>query len=311
MPLDNQNMIELRNLSKSYTLPGNVQIPALKNINLTVKRGEIFGIIGESGAGKSTLIRSVNLLEPPSSGQVWVDDQDLTQLKPPALRHARQKIGMIFQHFNLLNSRTVYENIAFPLELVGFSKSAIAKKVNPLLELTGLSTRKKYYPRQLSGGQKQRVAILITHEMQVIKQICHQVAILENGHIAEQADILSFFSHNKSPIATRFIRAQAIHDLPKVLQQRIVTTQIDAGLPLWQLSFFGKAAEQPLITQLISTFGLSINILQAHMETISDEIIGVMLIEVTGSQEQLERAKTFLATQKVYVETIGYVTPAI
>jgi D-methionine transport system ATP-binding protein len=151
-------MIILRKISKNYTTPDGT-IPALHDINLHVLPGEIFGIIGKSGAGKSTLIRCANLLEAPTAGQVIINNQDLTTLSTSALRTARRKIGMIFQHFNLLASRTVYNNIAFPLELAGLDRHEISNIIQPLLELTGLTDKKNHYPAQLSGGQKQRVAI--------------------------------------------------------------------------------------------------------------------------------------------------------
>ena len=151
-------MIILRHVSKNYTTPDG-SIPALHDINLEVMPGEIFGIIGKSGAGKSTLIRCVNLLEKPTAGQVIVNNEELMSLSTGALRAARRKIGMIFQHFNLLASRTVYDNIAFPLELAGMPRDAMKKRILPLLELTGLTDKKNHYPLQLSGGQQQRVAI--------------------------------------------------------------------------------------------------------------------------------------------------------
>jgi D-methionine transport system ATP-binding protein len=151
-------MITLRHLSKNYTTPDG-SITALHDINLTVLEAEIFGIIGKSGAGKSTLIRCVNLLERPTSGEVSVNGEDLMNLSKSGLRQARRKIGMIFQHFNLLSCRTVYDNVSFPLELAGHSPSERHDIIMPLLELTGLTDKKNHYPAQLSGGQKQRVAI--------------------------------------------------------------------------------------------------------------------------------------------------------
>jgi D-methionine transport system ATP-binding protein len=151
-------MIQLQHVSKTYqTASGSLQ--ALKDINLSVDNGEIFGIIGKSGAGKSTLIRCVNLLERPTSGQVFVAGHELTLLTEDQLRKTRRKIGMIFQHFNLLSARTVYQNVAFPLELIHTDKNKIKEMVMPLLELTGLTEKAHDYPAQLSGGQKQRVAI--------------------------------------------------------------------------------------------------------------------------------------------------------
>jgi len=151
-------MIEIKNVNKVF-YQGDKAIHALSDIDLTIKQGSIFGVIGSSGAGKSTLIRCVNLLERPTSGQVVVDGIDLTQLSEQELTLTRRKIGMIFQHFNLLSSRTVFNNIALPLELAGESKSNIKSKVEGLLELVGLADKRDVYPANLSGGQKQRVAI--------------------------------------------------------------------------------------------------------------------------------------------------------
>lgn len=151
-------MIRLNQLTKTY---GNKhkQTTALRDLNLTITQGEIFGIIGHSGAGKSTLLRSINLLERPTSGEVWLGDTNLTALSDKELQQVRRKIGMIFQHFNLLSSATVYDNIAFPLRLVRASKEEIEQKVSNLLKLVGLEEHRNKYPAQLSGGQKQRVGI--------------------------------------------------------------------------------------------------------------------------------------------------------
>jgi D-methionine transport system ATP-binding protein len=151
-------MIIFDQVCKNYTTPAGT-VTALTDISLQVNPGEIFGIIGKSGAGKSTLIRCANLLEKPSSGRIVIANEELTRLSPKRLRAARRKIGMIFQHFNLLSSRHVYDNIALPLELCGHHRKDIAAKINPLLELTGLSDKRFAYPAELSGGQKQRVAI--------------------------------------------------------------------------------------------------------------------------------------------------------
>ena len=145
-------MIKLSNIEKIYDSPSG-PVKALKNISLEIGRGEIYGIIGLSGAGKSTLIRCINMLERPTSGQVIVDSRDLTAMSERELREARKDIGMIFQHFNLLSSATVYDNIAFPLRLSGTGEKEIKEKVEPLLNLVGLSDKANQYPSQLSGGQ--------------------------------------------------------------------------------------------------------------------------------------------------------------
>lgn len=151
-------MIELKELTKVYG-KGSKAATALSGLNLSIKKGEIFGVIGHSGAGKSTLIRCINLLERPTKGEVWVDGIELTALSQGQLQEKRRKIGMIFQHFNLLSSATVYDNIAFPLRLAGTSKAEIDRKVKDLLALVGLEEHWNKYPAQLSGGQKQRVGV--------------------------------------------------------------------------------------------------------------------------------------------------------
>ncbi|APB74463.1 MULTISPECIES: methionine ABC transporter ATP-binding protein [Paenibacillus] len=151
-------MIELKQLTKHYG-KGNRRVNALSGLNLSIKRGEIFGVIGHSGAGKSTLIRCINLLERPTSGEVWVDGVNLATVSQSQLQKQRRKIGMIFQHFNLLSSATVYDNIAFPLRLVNTPREKLDMKVRELLELVGLEEHSGKYPSQLSGGQKQRVGI--------------------------------------------------------------------------------------------------------------------------------------------------------
>lgn len=151
-------MIQLQSISKCYQ-EGNQSFEALRNIHLHINKGEIFGIIGPSGAGKSTLLRCVNALEQPNVGSVLIDGTNILTLSPEKLRKTRRSIGMIFQHFNLLSSRTVYQNIAFPLEISGFNKQDIKDKVLKMAQLTGLETKLEQYPAQLSGGQKQRVAI--------------------------------------------------------------------------------------------------------------------------------------------------------
>lgn len=347
-------MIQLTKLHKSYRLPNNTRVDALKGINLTIKRGEIFGIVGESGAGKSTLIRCVNRLETPDAGEVIVDGQDLMGLDDAQLRAARRNIGMIFQHFNLLNTRTVYQNIAFPLELLrssGDTDASIMERTRALMDLTGLTERKNHYPAELSGGQKQRVAIaralacnphvllsdeatssldpetkhnilqlltkintelgltilLITHEMAVIKEICHRLAILENGQIAEESHVLDFFSRPQTATARKFARAFALHDLPQNLRDRLTDSQAEKAFPLWRLSFIGKAAEAPFISYLAREFSLNLSILQAQIEQIRDETVGVMLVEADGLPEKIAQGKNYLHKNGVYVEEIGYV----
>ena len=151
-------LIELKEISKEFR-SGELRVKAVQDLSLEIREGDVFGVIGFSGAGKSTLVRCINLLERPDSGSVRVDGRDMLALKPAELRQARKKIGMIFQHFNLMPSRTVADNVAYPLRRSGLSRQEIRERVRELLELVGIADKAKVYPSQLSGGQKQRVAI--------------------------------------------------------------------------------------------------------------------------------------------------------
>lgn len=340
-------MIELINLCKTYA--NGVQ--ALNNINLRVEAGEIYGIIGKSGAGKSTLIRCVNLLEQPTSGQVFVNGQELTRLSKMELRQARHKIGMIFQHFNILHSATVYDNIALPLVLSHLSKQQVYQTVMPLLELTGLTERKDHYPAELSGGQKQRVAIaralanrpklllcdeatsaldphttsailellktinqqlnltilLITHEMEVVKSICNRVAILEHGSLIEETTATQLITHPQTPIAKEFVRTILKQDLPNYLQRQISPEANDNSYPIWRIWFHGKSSCEPLTSHLIHKLGLEINILQANLEHIQNQMIGIMLVEAIADKPKLAAGMEYLHNHGLKVEVLGYV----
>src|SRR5690625_1306712 len=241
-------MISIEGLSKVF-VSNKKKITAVDDLTLSINEGEIFGVIGYSGAGKSTFVRLLNRLEQPTSGRVIMGEKEITALNSKELRLARQDIGMIFQHFNLLWSRTVEDNIAFPLEIAGFSKAERKEKVQNLINLVGLSGREKAYPSQLSGGQKQRVGIaralandpkvllcdeatsaldpettnsildllvdinkklgltiiLITHEMHVIRKICNRVAVMEDGKIVEQGDVLNVFSKPEQLVTKKFV----------------------------------------------------------------------------------------------------------
>ncbi|MDN4592738.1 methionine ABC transporter ATP-binding protein [Polycladomyces subterraneus] len=244
-------MIVLDQVNKVYPSSKDGDVVALQDINLRIERGEIFGIVGHSGAGKSTLLRLLNGLEKPTSGSVTVDGISISESGDRELREARKKIGMIFQHFHLLWSRTVWENVAFPLELAGKSKKEIREKVDALLERVGLSHRANAYPAQLSGGQKQRVGIaralandpsvllcdeatsaldpetttsilqllkeihrdtgitmvIITHEMSVVKRMCHRMAVMEAGKVVEMGEVETLFREPKHPVTQQFVQS--------------------------------------------------------------------------------------------------------
>ena len=344
-------MIKIINLEKTYaSKSGNIN--ALQGVSLNIKAGEIFGIIGQSGAGKSTLIRCINRLENPTKGQVFVADNEITAMNDSQLRKARYEIGMIFQHFNLLASRTVYENIAFPLEIQGISKKEISNKVLPLLELVGLADRASYYPSQLSGGQKQRVGIaralatnpkvllcdeatsalepqttksilellkdinkrfnltivLITHEMQVIKEICDKVAVIEGGRIIEQGSILDVFTNPQQETTKEFISVINSRDLPKIIQHlNIKDTPSPNSNLLLRLSFIGDSTEEAFVAGLVKRFSVEASILYGNIDYIQNTPYGTLLIELSGEQSNIQKSLSYLQNQDLKTEVIGYV----
>ena len=241
-------MIRLEHITKTFQTK-ETNLHAVNDVSLTIDQGNIFGIIGFSGAGKSTLVRCINLLEVPSKGKVWIRNTNLLELSEEELRKERQKMGMIFQHFNLLAQRTVLDNVTFPLEITGKKKAQAREKARELLKLVGLEDKESSYPAQLSGGQKQRVAIaralatdpdillcdeatsaldpittsnilallkeineklgltivIITHQMEVVKQICHKVAIMEEGKVVEEGLVSQVFTTPKSEVTKKLL----------------------------------------------------------------------------------------------------------
>lgn len=344
-------MIKLLNIEKTYNSPSG-PVKALKNISLEIRRGEIYGIIGLSGAGKSTLIRCINMLERPTSGQVIVDSKDLTSMSERELREVRKDIGMIFQHFNLLSSATVYDNIAFPLRLSGTGEEEIRRKVEPLLSLVGLSDKAEQYPSQLSGGQKQRVGIaralasdpkvllcdeatsaldpqttksilelirdinqklsltvvVITHEMQVIKDICDKVAVIENGVIAEQGTVMDVFTNPQKPITKEFISVLLSNDLPTAFRGNAISRDpVPGSYLLLRLIFLGESADDPVIAGMIRSCNIECTMLFGNLDQIKSTPFGRMIIGITGEDAEVERALDYLRNHDLKMEVIGYV----
>jgi D-methionine transport system ATP-binding protein len=343
-------MIEIKQVNKVF-YQGSTAIDALIDINLHIPEGTIFGVIGSSGAGKSTLIRCVNMLEAPTSGSVIVDGIDLTTLKKAELSEARRNIGMIFQHFNLLSSRTVFDNIALPLELAGKDKSAIETKVSELLTLVGLADKRNSYPSNLSGGQKQRVAIaralasdpkvllcdeatsaldpattqsilellreinrklkitmlLITHEMDVVKSICHQVAIIGDGKLVEKGSVGEIFAHPKTELAHEFIRSTLDLTIPEDYQSRLQSTRVEGSYPLVRLEFTGATVDAPLMSQIARKFGIDVSILSSDLDYAGGVKFGMMVAELFGNEQDDNAAIQYLRDHNVKVEVLGYV----
>lgn len=339
-------MISIEGLSKYYTSKEK-KIAAVDDLTLHIEEGEIFGVIGYSGAGKSTFLRLLNRLEDPSKGRIVIDQQEISALNTKQLRLARQEIGMIFQHFNLLWSRTVKDNVAFPLEIAGFSKAKREERVHELLELVGLSDREHAYPSELSGGQKQRVGIaralandpkvllcdeatsaldpettnaildllisinkklgltiiLITHEMHVIRKICNQVAVMENGKVVEQGDVLDVFLHPKQTVTKRFVeQVMGVNDEDDGVSHLINTY---AHGKLLRLHFIGEVSNQAIISQVAKNFAIDINILQGKITQTQRGAYGTLFVQIEGTNEEVNKAVTFISDEtSVEVEVI-------
>ena len=346
------SMIRLAAIKKSYESAAG-EVTALKGVDLEIERGEIYGIIGLSGAGKSTLIRCINMLERPTEGKVIVDGKDLTALSEAELREERKGIGMIFQHFNLLSSATVYDNVAFPLKLAGKSASEIKPKVTELLALVGLADKADNYPSHLSGGQKQRVGIaralasdpkvllcdeatsaldpqttksilalirdinrrmgltvvVITHEMQVIKDICDRVAVIDGGIIAEEGDVVDVFTAPREPITKEFISVLLSNELPTAFRGNPITKEPSSdSYMLLRLTFLGERADDPVLADMIRRFpDIEVTMLFGTLDQMKDLPFGRMIIGIRGERREIEAAITYLSAQHLKQEVIGYV----
>lgn len=339
-----ENMIILDQVKKVFQTSSG-QVTAVDSVNLEIKKGEIFGIIGYSGAGKSTLIRMLNLLERPTDGTVTIDGKDLTKVSAKELRLARQQIGMVFQHFNLLWSRTVYENIAFSLEIAGVKKNEIKPRVLELIQLVGLNGKENNYPSQLSGGQKQRVGIaralannpkvllcdeatsaldpqttdeildllvtinrkynltivLITHEMHVIQKICHHVAIMENGRIVEQGDVLTVFRTPSHSVTKRFVK-QVVNEDESLNMLDTLSKQFPDG-KIVLLKYFQGNAEKPFITNVIRKYDVDINIIHGKVVQTQDGGYGSLYVQLTGND--INSALNYLKEAGVEIEVMA------
>ena len=338
-------IIELKDISKKFQSENQI-FTAVDNVSLSVKRGEIFGIIGYSGAGKSTLVRAINLLGRPTSGSVIVRGKDFLSLNPKELREERKKIGMIFQHFNLMKSRTVEANVAFPLKRSGLSKTEISERVNELLKLVEIESKAKDFPSQLSGGQKQRVAIaralannpdillcdeatsaldptttrsilallkrlnkelgltivIITHQMEVIKEICDKVAVMENGKIVEQGEVFDIFAKPQNEITKRFIRStSSLTKIEKLIEENSPVVNLGEDEVLVRFTFIEKNVSEPIISAMSRLYEITINIIFADVEIVQNAPIGGTVAIVSGEKAVIERALAHIAQQGVGV----------
>ncbi|MFU9137442.1 methionine ABC transporter ATP-binding protein [Erwinia tasmaniensis] len=340
-------MIVLRNVSRVFNTSAG-PVTAVDDVSLEVGQGQIYGIIGYSGAGKSTLIRLLNGLEKPTAGSVTIAGQNIATANGEALRAARLKISMVFQHFNLLWSRTVSENIAFSLQIAGAPKAQIQARVKELIELVGLAGKENTYPSKLSGGQKQRVGIaralannpevllcdeatsaldpqttdailellldinrklqltivLITHEMHVVRKICHRVAVMEEGRIVEEGEVLSVFTHPQKPVTRQFVKQTTEYSSADTPFNAALVDG-DAGSVL-KLTFVGHNTSQPIVGELTLKYALPFNILHGKMTQTAHGTFGELWLQVPASGAQLENILADLHARAVTTEVVNH-----
>lgn len=340
-------MIVLSNVCKTFD-SAQGRVVAVDDVNLVVEAGQIYGIIGYSGAGKSTLIRLLNGLETPTSGSIEVDGFDIARAKGQQLRQARLKISMVFQHFNLLWSRTVSQNIAFSMQIAGVPKAQIKQRVAELVALVGLQGREDAYPTQLSGGQKQRVGIaralannpgvllcdeatsaldpqttdsilellldinrklnltivLITHEMHVVRKICHRVAVMENGRIVEEGPVIDVFTQPQQPITRQFVKQVSQYQETEENFNPLLAQHLPGAI--FKLTFVGMQTHQAVISDVIQRYRVTINILHGKISHTLNGSFGELYIHAEGNDLQIDNMLKLLKERDIAVEVIKH-----
>ncbi|OJT41296.1 methionine ABC transporter ATP-binding protein [Serratia plymuthica] len=340
-------MIVLSNVCKTFD-SAQGRVVAVDDVNLAVEAGQIYGIIGYSGAGKSTLIRLLNGLETPTSGSIEVDGFDIARAKGNQLRQARLKISMVFQHFNLLWSRTVSQNIAFSMQIAGVPKAQIKQRVAELVALVGLQGREDAYPSQLSGGQKQRVGIaralannpgvllcdeatsaldpqttdsildllldinrklnltivLITHEMHVVRKICHRVAVMENGRIVEEGPVIDVFTQPQQPITRQFVKQVSQYQETEESFNPLLAQHLPGAI--FKLTFVGMQTHQAVISDVIQRYRVTINILHGKISHTLNGSFGELYIHAEGNDLQIDNMLKLLKERDIAVEVIKH-----
>ena len=342
-------MIVLDHISRVFP-GGGGDVQAVRDVSLTIQDGEIYGIVGFSGAGKSTLVRCINLLERPDKGRVLVNGVDLTALRGAALSRERRKIGMIFQQFNLFATRTVLENVAFPLKYRGMRRQDIRKKAEKLLRFVELEDKKDAYPSQLSGGQKQRVAIaralasapkvllcdeatsaldpqttgsilkllrrlntelgitivIITHQMQVVKEICGRVAVMENGRVVEEGDVFSVFANPQQPVTRSFIDTTTnLSQIHTLIEEGASITQLKPGECIIRMKYLERSASEALVSQISRRFSVDLNIICGSVDMIGSNPLGGLIVIASGGAENIGRMIDYLREKNVEVEVLS------
>lgn len=348
--MDLPYIITLKDIEHIYANNHN-ENSSLKRINLDIERGAIIGIIGKAGSGKSTLLKCINLLEHPTTGMVCIDKKNCTIMASKELRKTRQEIGMISQQTSLLATKTVFSNIALPLELKGVNKTAITAAVNKIADFVGLADKLTLYPNALNNASKQKVAIaraliinpkillaeeitagldnkttqtilallkqvnnefkttiiMITHDTEVIKNLCNKLYLMHQGEIIEQTTAVDLFVQPKTEIAKDFIRAATKLEMPWSYRRNLRLQPFEESHPIIRVAFTGCIPSEILISQAIEIYQIKAIIIQAYQETIQNNLINILLMEIIGEPQQLEHAIKYFQENNLHIENIGYV----
>jgi D-methionine transport system ATP-binding protein len=349
--------VELKNLHVRYPVPtGQGSLDILKGISLSIPKGNIFGIIGRSGAGKSTLLRCLNGLVTPTSGDITINQEPFTKNKSKERRKTLQQIGTVFQHFNLLSRRTVLENIALPLECIGYSPHEIITKATQVAELVGLTDKLHAFPSQLSGGQKQRVAIaralvsdvtlllcdeftsaldpetsldilallrdlnkrlgitivLISHDMSVVREICDQVCVLDNGQIVETGSVEEILLRPQHEITQSLVRHLFVKDLPRTISDTLHPDPRPNDHAVLRLFFSHTASYQPAIADIIQKFHVPINILIGSLGHVREVAFGSLVVTLPAHYKShndtiVRDILTYFNEHQISAEILGFI----
>lgn len=336
-------MIELKNISVDFD-----GLKAVDEVSLKIEKADIFGIVGFSGAGKSTLVRCINLLQKPSEGEVLINGENLLNLSQKDLRKRRKKIGMIFQHFNLLNNISVIDNVIFPIRKEKISKEEKIKKAQKLLDLVGIGDKANSFPRELSGGQKQRCAIaralasdpeillcdeatsaldpkttkqilkllgeikekidltivIITHQMEVVKDLCNKVAVMQDGKVIEKGTTLEIFSNPKHKLTKEFVETSTnVNQTLEEVKNNLKVLKKDEFLV--KLSYVGEATTEPVINEIYEKFRVKTNVLAGNIEFITNVPVGNLIVTFKAQRENIDKAIEYLIAGGTNVKLLG------
>ncbi|MDU5504196.1 MAG: methionine ABC transporter ATP-binding protein [Anaerococcus vaginalis] len=336
-------MIELKNISVDFD-----GLKAVDEVSLKIEKADIFGIVGFSGAGKSTLVRCINLLQKPSEGEVLINGENLLNLSQKDLRKKRKKIGMIFQHFNLLNNISVIDNVIFPIRKEKISKEEKIKKAQKLLDLVGIGDKANSFPRELSGGQKQRCAIaralasdpeillcdeatsaldpkttkqilkllgeikekidltivIITHQMEVVKDLCNKVAVMQDGKVIEKGTTLEIFSNPKHKLTKEFVETSTnVNQTLEEVKNNLKVLKKDEFLV--KLSYVGEATTEPVINEIYEKFKVKTNVLAGNIEFITNVPVGNLIVTFKAQRENIDKAIEYLIAGGTNVKLLG------